>query len=383
MTPQEIENFIEEEFRWFHAHPELSYQEFETTARLKRIFSQRGLSVLDLPLETGLVAEVGSGKPPLIALRCDIDALPIEEKTGLSYASLEKGKMHACGHDFHTASILGAALLLKECEEDLAGTVRLIFQPAEEAPGGAKKVLATGALENAAVIFGIHTSPLFDVGTVALRAEAVMAAVDRFQITFHGRGTHAAHPDRGVDTIVLAAGFVSAAQTIVSRNADPFSPALVSITRMEAGNTWNVLPETSFLEGTTRSLSPEDRRLLRERLCTLAEKYAEGYGARAEIEWYEGPPATINDREWTEFAEGQAKGEGFQVLPAVRSLGGEDFAFYQEKIPGVFISIGTGKSPANHSPNFIADPAALFPAAKYTARLAKEAAKRLAKGEMG
>lgn len=377
MNEQDIFQKITDEFYWFHRHPELSYEEVETTKRLREDLAAVGIEVLDLPLKTGLVAKVGTGEAPFIALRCDIDGLPIQEESGLAYASEHAGRMHACGHDFHISAVLGSAYLLKAKERELRGTVYLIFQPAEEAPGGARKVMETGVLKDVQAIFGLHTSPLYDVGTLGIRSGAVTASVDKFTVTFHGKGTHAAHPERGIDPIVMAASFVTAAQSIVSRNIDPAHPGLVSITHIESGNTWNVIPESSWLEGTVRCLTAEDRKLIKKRIYELAEGQAASFGGHAELTWYAGPPATDNTPDWTDFAIEVAKEAGLNVVPAPVNLAGEDFAYYQEEIPGVFVLVGTGKSPANHNPKFHVDPAALGPAAIYMARLAVEAFARL------
>ena len=377
MNEQDIFQKITDEFYWFHRHPELSYEEVETTKRLREDLAAVGIEVLDLPLKTGLVAKVGTGEAPFIALRCDIDGLPIQEESGLAYASEHAGRMHACGHDFHISAVLGSAYLLKAKERELRGTVYLIFQPAEEAPGGARKVMETGVLKDVQAIFGLHTSPLYDVGTLGIRSGAVTASVDKFTVTFHGKGTHAAHPERGIDPIVMAASFVTAAQSIVSRNIDPAYPGLVSITHIESGNTWNVIPESSWLEGTVRCLTAEDRKLIKKRNYELAEGQAASYGGHAELTWYAGPPATDNTPDWTDCAIEVAKEAGLDVVPAPVNLAGEDFAYYQEEIPGVFVLVGTGKSPANHNPKFHVDPAALGPAAIYMARLAVEAFARL------
>jgi len=377
LEKQTIKNKIMEEFYWLHQHPELSYEEYETTARIKENLTTAGIRILDLPLQTGLVAEVGTGQKPIIAVRCDIDALPIQEKTVLEYRSQIPGKMHACGHDFHTATILGVAHLLKLRESELRGTVRIIFQPAEEAPGGAVKVIETGALEDVQAIFGLHSSSVFKVGTVGIKAGAVTAAVDQFNIIFTGKGTHAAHPQDGIDPLATAAAFVSSAQSIISRNMNPFSPVLLSITHFESGNTWNVIPETAYIEGTVRTLVPEDRVTVEKRLRIMAEHTAAAYGAEAAVQWISGPPATINDEAWAAFAADTAIKCGLQVAESPESLGGEDFSFYQEKIKGVFIHIGTGESYPGHNPRFAVDPAALFPAAEYIASLAEQAFNRL------
>lgn len=371
----DIKNFIEQEFYALHREPELSFEEFKTTARIRRALEGAKIRVLDLPLETGLVAEVGSGEP-VVALRCDIDALPIKEATDLPYKSEVPGKMHACGHDFHTAAVLGAALLLKEREDSLCGTIRLLFQPAEEAPGGARVILDTGVMEGVQAIFGLHTLPVLEVGELAIKEGAVTGSVDRFNITFRGRGTHAAHPQRGIDPIPLMAAFVQSAQTIVARNIYPFDAGLVSITHVEAGNTWNITPETALVEGTTRSLTAENRALIKRRIYELAEGLAAAYGATVDIDWYAGPPATNNTPEFCELARAVAV-DSFVLKPPADSLAGEDFAYYQESIPGCFVLVGTGVGPSNHNPGFHVDVRALYPTADYLARLGEAALEHL------
>lgn len=365
---QEFSAYLLNIFHWLHRHPELSYEEVATTRYLRKALEDANIRILDLPLKTGLVAEIGQGTP-VIALRADIDALPIEEQTDLPYKSENPGCMHACGHDFHAAAVLGAALLLKEQEPTLSGTIRIIFQPAEEAPGGARVIMDTGVLDDVSSIFGIHTSPVLPVGTLGINEGAVTASVDRFQITFCGKGTHAAHPQRGIDPIPLAASFIEAAQTIISRNLYPFDAGLVSITHVEAGNTWNIIPETAFIEGTTRSLTAENRARIKSRLYELANNLAAAYGAQADIAWYAGPPATNNDAALVRLARSAAAEESLQAAEASGSLAGEDFAYFQEKIPGAFLLVGTGLFPSNHNPKFQVDPAALYPTARYLAHL--------------
>lgn len=369
MDAQSIYTKISADFHHLHAHPELSYQEYETTALIKKELSDAGIKVLPLDLKTGAVAEIGSGDR-CIALRCDIDALPVQEETTLSYKSQIPGVMHACGHDFHTATMLGAALFLKSRESELKGRVRIVFQPAEEAPGGAAKILESGALDGIEAIYGIHTINDFLPGTLALKEGATHAAVDRFKITFKGKGTHAAHPELGIDTLVCAASFVTAAQTIVSRNSNPFDANLLSITRLEAGNTWNVIPENAILEGTIRTMTVASRALVKKRLEEVAQNTAALYGAKVEVTWVFGLPPMQNDHDLTEFAREYAKECGFNTAYPPSSLGGEDFALYEEHVKGAFVQIGTGPSLPNHNPGFTADEKALAPAAKFMADLA-------------
>ena len=376
MTETEIMDFARGEFEWLHAHPELAYEEFETTARLRAAFERAGIRILDVPLATGLIAVIGTGKPT-VALRTDIDALPVHETTDLPYRSHYEGKMHACGHDFHMASVLAAALLLKEREETLAGTVYIVCQPAEEAPGGARTVLDTGTLEGVAAIFGIHARPIYPVGTLGLCTGGMMASVDKFEITFHGVGTHAAQPDRGCDPVVMAAQFVTAAQTIAARNISPLRPAVVSVTHIDAGTTWNVLPERAWMEGTIRLFDANDRTLVKERVASLAEGIAAAFGGRAEITWTAGPPAVVNTERWNALARDMAAQEGFAVVDPVPWMAGEDFAYYQETMESCFAFVGTGLSPENHHPQFTVDPAAIPQTARYLVRMAEEALRRL------
>lgn len=367
---QKLTDFFEE----LHSHPELSYEEYETTERIKRELHAAGIEILQTPLKTGVVAIIRGAQPgKTYGLRCDIDALPIMEETELPYKSEIPGKMHACGHDFHTAAVIGTALLLQERKEKLHGNVKILFQPAEESSHGAETVLQTGILSDVEAIFGLHTAAYLPVGTLGIRAGSVMAAVDRFELNITGTGCHGGHPDEGVDTILVAASVIQALQSIVGRNLNPFHTGVVSVTRIHGGNTWNVIPDKVELEGTVRSMDKEDRVFIEKRMRGIAENTAAAYGAKAELLWYLGPPATVNEETWSAFAEDVAKECGYEVVPQRNSTGGEDFAFYLEKIPGCFINVGTGVGYPNHHPQFYADEAALAPAAEYFARLLEEA----------
>lgn len=367
---QKLTDFFEE----LHSHPELSYEEYETTERIKRELHAAGIEILQAPLKTGVIAIIRGAQPgKTYGLRCDIDALPIMEETELPYKSEIPGKMHACGHDFHTAAVLGTALLLQERKEKLHGNVKILFQPAEESSHGAETVLQTGILSDVEAIFGLHTAAYLPVGTLGIRAGSVMAAVDRFELNITGTGCHGGHPDEGVDTILVAASVIQALQSIVGRNLNPFHTGVVSVTRIHGGNTWNVIPDKVELEGTVRSMDKEDRVFIEKRMRGIAENIAAAYGAKAELLWYPGPPATVNEETWSAFAEDVAKECAYEVVPQRNSTGGEDFAFYLEKIPGCFINVGTGVGYPNHHPQFYADEAALAPAAEYFARLLEEA----------
>ena len=367
---QKLTGFFEE----LHMHPELSYEEYETTERIKRELAAAGIEILQIPLKTGVTAIVRGAKPgKTYGLRCDIDALPIEEETDLPYKSKTPGKMHACGHDFHTAAVFGAALLLQERKEELQGNVKILFQPAEESSHGAETVLETGVFSDVTAIIGLHTAAYLPVGTLGIRAGSVMAAVDRFELNITGTGCHGGHPDEGVDTILVAASVIQAFQSIVGRNLNPFHTGVVSVTRINGGNTWNVIPDRVELEGTVRSMEKDDRIFIEKRMREIAEHTAAAYGANAELLWYPGPPATVNEKAWSAFAQKVAEESGFEVVPQRNSTGGEDFAFYLEKIPGCFINVGTGVGYPNHHPKFYADEAALTPAAEYLEKLLVEA----------
>lgn len=376
-----LENLEEELiglFHEFHRHPELSNEEFETTKKIKELLGQVDIEVLDLPLKTGLVAQVkGNPNGPVVAIRCDIDALPIIEETSLSYKSLSNGKMHACGHDFHTAVVLGAAYLVKKYQGSLIGTVKFIFQPGEESGDGAEKIISTGALDDVDAIFGIHNVSDFEVGVMGLKEGAMTAAVDRFEIKITGVGSHAAKPEKSIDPIIISTNIINALQTIVSRNISPTDKALLSVTHVESGNTWNVIPETAYIEGTVRTLDEHTRELIPERMKALVEGISKSYGGNAELIWHSGSPATKNDEEWTNFASKLGRIMGYDVKRITMGLEGEDFAYYQKEIPGVFIVVGTGISEAHHHPEYTVDEKAIIKCSRYFARLAECALKKI------
>lgn len=328
---------------YLHQHPELSGKEYQTTAFLKDRLEALGIRVLESGLKTGLIAEIGSGHP-VVALRADIDALPILEQTGLPYQSQNPGVMHACGHDFHQTSLLGAASLLKEKEDQLDGTIRLIFQPAEEISEGATEVLATGLLEDVQGIIGFHNMPQLKAGQLTLNAGAMMAGVEKFKVTVTGVSSHAARPDLGADTVTAVTTMVQNLQLLISRTVSPFETAVLSITHLDVGSTWNVLPKSGYFEGTIRSFNPSLQRELKERFISIVRHTAKSLGVDVTFEWGVTPPVTFNDEELTQVVW-EASQNLAEVLPANPSTAGEDFAFYQERIPGVFAFIGSNGDP--------------------------------------
>lgn len=328
---------------YLHQHPELSGKEYQTTAFLKDRLEGLGIRVLESGLKTGLIAEIGSGHP-VVALRADIDALPILEQTSLPYQSQNPGVMHACGHDFHQTSLLGAASLLKEKEDQLDGTIRLIFQPAEEISEGASDVLATGLLEDVQGIIGFHNMPQLKAGQLALNAGAMMAGVEKFKVTVTGVSSHAARPDLGVDTVTAVTTMVQNLQLLISRTVSPFETAVLSITHLDVGSTWNVLPKSGYFEGTIRSFNPSLQRELKERFISIIRHTAKSLEVDVTFDWGVTPPVTFNDEELTQLVWDTSQGLA-EVIPANPSTAGEDFAFYQERIPGVFAFIGSNGDP--------------------------------------
>lgn len=328
---------------YLHQHPELSGQEYQTTAFLKDRLEGLGIRVLESGLKTGLIAEIGTGHP-VVALRADIDALPIVEQTGLPYQSQNPGVMHACGHDFHQTSLLGAAALLKEKEDQLDGTVRLIFQPAEEISEGATEILATGLLEDVQGIIGFHNMPQLKAGQLALNAGAMMAGVEKFKVTVTGVSSHAARPDLGADTVTAVTTMVQNLQLLISRTVSPFETAVLSITHLDVGSTWNVLPKSGYFEGTIRCFNPSLQRELKERFISIIRHTAKSLEVDVTFEWGVTPPVTFNDEELTQLVWDASQGLA-EVIPATPSTAGEDFAFYQEQIPGVFAFIGSNGEP--------------------------------------
>lgn len=348
-----------------HQHPEVSEEEHETTVFLKGYLKNLGIEPLNYPLKTGLIAEIGSGYP-IIALRADIDALPIKEKTGLPYAS-NNGAMHACGHDFHQTSLLGAAQLLKEREAELKGTVRLIFQPAEENFQGAYQVIEAGGLDGVSAIIGYHNNPHLKPGQIGLRSGAIMAGVEQFRVDVKGVSSHAARPDLGVDTVLVTTTIINNLQQIVARTVSPFESAVLSVTHIEVGNTWNVLPAAGFFEGTIRTFEPKVREDVIASFEKVVQATADQFGAQVDITWGNSPYVTYNDQTITPliFENSKAFAEVIATLP---STGGEDFAAYQKEIPGVFAFVGSNgekNAPDWHHDDFLVKDEALPVAVNY------------------
>ncbi|MEE3649194.1 MULTISPECIES: M20 peptidase aminoacylase family protein [unclassified Brenneria] len=359
--------------RELHQYPELSNQEHQTTARITRWLQERDIRLLPLTLTSGVVAELGNGPGPIVALRADIDALPIAELTDVAFRSRHAGVMHACGHDFHSAVMLGAACLLKKRESSLPGKVRILFQPAEEVSSGARHFIESGALQDVAAVFGLHNAPELPAGTFATRSGPFYANVDRFAISVTGKGAHAAKPEEGIDSIVTACNIVNALQTLPSRSFSSLESLVISITRIQGGNTWNVLPQTVELEGTVRTYNAEIREQIPARIEQLINGITLALGAKAHLDWQPGPPSVVNTPYWADFSKKIARDAGYHVEDAELQMSGEDFALYLQQVPGTFVSIGSNSQFGLHHPQFNPEESAIAPAARYFAQLAEAA----------
>ncbi|PTI69357.1 amidohydrolase [Staphylococcus succinus] len=341
--------------RTFHQFPELSDVEYETTKRLKRILESYDIKVLDLPLETGLVAEVGQGEQ-FVAVRTDIDALPIDEQVIHEFTSTNKGVMHACGHDIHMASVLAVATRLKAIEDQLNGRVRLIFQPAEELGYGAFHITDTGAIDGAKAVLGYHNYPTLDIGHFAVKPGVITSSVDRFEFKIKGKGAHAAKPEQGNDPIIVLGQLINSIQSIVSRNLSAFDSAVVTIGEVSSGNTWNVIADQAYVQGTVRTFDAEKRDYIEARLKSIGKGLAEAFGVDIETIYHRLPGAVENDEKLTNDAIEVAKQVGYNVEIMDKPLTiGEDFSGFSQKYPSVFVFIGSNSEYDLHHPKYDPD----------------------------
>jgi amidohydrolase len=333
-----------------HQIPEIMYEEFQTAAAIRAELDRLGLDyvagVEDAP--TATITWIGDSSKPCIALRADIDALPILEKTGLAYASTHPGKMHACGHDGHSAGLVGVAAVLQAAEKQLPVCVKLIWQPAEEGGAGAERLVKAGVLDGrigpkVSAIFGLHGWPGLKVGLVATKPGPILAATDNFTVRIRGKGCHGAFPHFGRDPIAAACEAVMNLQTIASREIDPLEPVVVTVGMFNAGTAVNVIPDVAAFSGTARTLTEQTRRQVQEAIRRHCAGIASANGCTMEFEWHEGYPATINDPAMADYVARvarQALGENRYTPVGKPSMGGEDFAYYLREIPGCFFLVG-------------------------------------------
>lgn len=370
--------------RDLHRHPELSWKEERTATRLGEALDALGAVEVSRVARTGVLARFAGRdrSAPLVAVRGDIDALPIEEATQLPFSSCVPGVMHACGHDIHATWAVGAALLLSRLPAN--GDVLVVLQPAEEVGEGAKAILETGALDEVRAIFGGHVDRRFAVGQVVADAGPLAASADTFEIELTGKGAHGARPHESADPIVGAGALIAALQTIVARRIDPAAAAVVTVGTINAGTAPNIIPERAVLTGTLRATTPEVRALIGDEVTRLAESIALAYRLTPRVTVHLGTPPIVNPAPaamWARQAAASVLGEAAVVPFGVTNMGGEDFAFYLERMPGCFLRIGAreegGERLAAHSPRFTAAEESIFVGAAVLAEAARVASAAL------
>jgi amidohydrolase len=391
---EHIESQVIDWRHYFHENPELSNREFKTADKIAAHLKSLGMEVHTGVAKTGVVGLLNGNNPgKVVALRADIDALPVTERNDLSYKSnvtdtflgTKTGVMHACGHDTHIAILMGVAEVLSKHKDKIKGSIKFIFQPAEEGPppgeeGGAKLMVKEGVLENPKVdaIYGLHINSGTPVGTITLKPEGIMAAVERFVVTVKGKGSHGSAPWSGVDPILISAKIIDGFQTIISREAYLIeAPAVITVGKITSGTRFNVIPESAELIGTVRTLNPDMRTMIIKRMAEMASDIAKAYGGDATIDWQNNTIVTYNDPELTTKAISTLKmvAGADKVLGMKAVTGGEDFSFFQEKIPGVYFFLG-GMTPGNsepfphHTPDFKIDDAGMLLGVKSLSQLA-------------
>lgn len=360
---QDLSQYLISIYRDIHKFPELSLEEKRTSSKVAEELKKFGLKVRERVGGYGVIGHLKGGKEkPIIALRADMDALPIEEETGLPFSSQNPGVMHACGHDVHTTILLGAARILSEIKDHLPGSAEFIFQPAEETSSGAKAMISEGILDEVDEIYGFHNLPTLETGKIAIKYGAMMGSVDKIEFSVTGRGGHGAIPDMSIDPIVASSAIISGIQSIISREISPFEPAVITIGSINGGSSYNIIPSEVRIEGTVRTLDSEIRRKIEERLKELIGGIASSYRCLAMINYINMIPPLVNwdnNVDYLKMAASEILGEE-NCIEAKPILTGEDFTLYLEKKPGCFFWLGSkptdGKEVSGlHSPKYRID----------------------------
>ena len=361
-----IKNILIQWRRDFHQYPELGFEEHRTSSIIAETLISFGMSPKTGVGKTGVTADLNFGEGPTIALRADMDALPMQETSGLSFSSKHDGVMHACGHDGHMAMLLGAAKILSQMDKELTGTIRFIFQPAEEGEGGARYMIEDGCLEGVDEIYGIHVWNYQPVGEVGAKEGPILAAADLFDIIIKGVGGHGATPQGTVDAVIVAAHLIQALQTIVSRNTNPLESTVITIGEINGGYNFNIIADKVRLAGTTRAYTKENRSMIQRRMQEIIDGIAKSFGAEITFNYTDGYPPTINHAGPVKKvlqAAGKVVGPG--AGEPYLSMGGEDFSYYLQKVPGCFFFVGSAPdgqrqfSTPHHCSHFNMDESAL------------------------
>lgn len=371
-TENLIRDVHDEVIRWrrhIHANPDLSFQEKATADFIARELANLPELRISRPLENSVVAVLQGEKPgPMWALRADIDALPLQEESGEAFSSTKPGVMHACGHDAHTAMLMGAAKVLCHLRSQLCGSIKFIFQPAEEVPpGGARELVEKGVVDDVEKIFGLHVFPTSPTGNITLKEGVYVASSDNFDITIFGRGGHGSMPQFCIDPVVIGAEVVTALQNVVARNLDPINAPVLTIATFQAGDSYNVIPDSARLAGTVRTHNQQVREQVPQLVQRIVEGVVSAHGARCEIRWQQGYAVGNNHADTNAIAKAAIAAhfeEGTLQLADRALFGSEDFSSYQEKVPGTFLFIGCGNEEKGavwnvHNPHFRIDEAAL------------------------
>ncbi|HID3222613.1 TPA: amidohydrolase [Enterobacter cloacae] len=371
-TENLIRDVHDEVIRWrrhIHANPDLSFQEKPTADFIARELANLPALTISRPLENSVVAVLQGEKPgPMWALRADIDALPLQEESGEAFSSTKPGVMHACGHDAHTAMLMGAAKVLCHLRSQLCGSIKFIFQPAEEVPpGGARELVEKGVVDDVEKIFGLHVFPTSPTGNITLKEGVYVASSDNFDITIFGRGGHGSMPQFCIDPVVIGAEVVTALQNVVARNLDPINAPVLTIATFQAGDSYNVIPDSARLAGTVRTHNQQVREQVPQLVQRIVEGVVSAHGARCEIRWQKGYAVGNNHADTNAIAKAAIAAhfeEGTLQLADRALFGSEDFSSYQEKVPGTFLFIGCGNEEKGavwnvHNPHFRIDEAAL------------------------